>query len=225
MNLEENKHLIRQWELLNPTQTDSRVITVIGAGAIGSWTVLMLAKMGYKNIVVYDYDTVDVENMNCQFYPYSAIGKPKVEALKELVKDFTGVEIVVYNKKFDFVFTDITVVAVDSMEVRAQIFDESMYANFNQLIDARMGSEQAMLYSFPKANMKLRQAYKSSLYTDDEAVQERCTAKATVYTSSLIGGEIAKNIKDITLESVDRLWSLVWNIKSNDLICFKLKDV
>jgi len=220
------KHLTRQWELLNPEQTDKRFITIIGAGAIGSWTALMLAKMGYSNITVYDYDTIEIENMNCQFYPFSAIGQPKVDALRDLIKAFTGINIVTYNKKFDFIYSDITIVAVDSMQTRADIYSDSKYSSAcKHIIDARMGAEQAMLYSFPVNNKKLADAYSTSLYTDGEAVQERCTAKSTVYTSTLIGGLIAKNVKDITLDSIDRVWSLVWNIKTNDLQSFKLKDV
>jgi molybdopterin/thiamine biosynthesis adenylyltransferase len=186
----------------------------------------MLAKMGYKNITVYDYDTIEVENMNCQFYPFSAIGKPKVYALKELVKAFTDVDIIAHNNKFDFIYSDITIIAVDSMATRKQIFEDSMYsAACNQIIDARMGAEQAMMYSFSTHNEMLKVAYANSLYSDEDAVQEKCTAKSTVYTSTLIGGLIAKNVKDITLDSIDRVWSLVWNIKTNDLQSFKLKDV
>jgi hypothetical protein len=219
-------HLIRQWEILNPTQTDTRTITIVGAGATGSWTALMLAKMGYKNIIVYDYDTVDIENMNCQFYPYSAIGKPKVEALKELVKQFTNIDIKVINAKFDYKFTDITVCCADSMEVRKNMFTLSeLDANSNHLIDSRMASEYATIYSLPTHNKKLRDAYSNTLYADSEAVQERCTAKATVYTGSLIGALLAKNIKDITVNSGDVVWSLCWNIKTNDCVSYKSKDV
>jgi hypothetical protein len=93
------------------------------------------------------------------------------------------------------------------------------------IIDARMAAEIAIMYSFPNRHQVLDKAYQSSLYTDAEAVHERCTAKATVYTASLIGGQIAKNVKDITLQSIDRVWSLIWNINTNDLVSFKLKDI
>ena len=63
-----NEHLIRQFDLI-PEDVLGEPITIIGVGAIGSWTTLALAKMGFQNLTVFDDDKVSIENMNSQFYP------------------------------------------------------------------------------------------------------------------------------------------------------------
>jgi tRNA A37 threonylcarbamoyladenosine dehydratase len=74
-----NKYLTRQSDLI-PEAILSTPITVVGAGAIGSFTVLTLAKMGFNNITVFDDDEIDFVNINNQFYRISDIGKKKVDA-------------------------------------------------------------------------------------------------------------------------------------------------
>ena len=61
-------------------------IHVIGAGGVGSWTALLLAKMGCQDITVYDMDEVEDHNVASQFYSEDQLGMNKLDALKENVK-------------------------------------------------------------------------------------------------------------------------------------------
>ena len=72
----------RQLDILDPKSMDVPV-TIIGAGATGSFTALSLAKMGIRNITIYDFDTVEEHNLPNQFYRQCDLGKRKVEALRE----------------------------------------------------------------------------------------------------------------------------------------------
>lgn len=63
--------------------------TVIGAGGIGSWAALALAKMGVRHITVFDPDRVSEENVATQLYPEWAIDVPKVTALTRVVSELT----------------------------------------------------------------------------------------------------------------------------------------
>jgi len=121
-NFSNADHLTRQMDLIPMDRLNER-ITVIGAGAVGSWVVLSLTKMGFTNIKVYDHDTISIENMNCQFYPYKGIGKPKVEVLQSMIKSFANVEIEVVNGKYEdgMPLEGIVISAVDSMDVRKMI--------------------------------------------------------------------------------------------------------
>ena len=58
-------------------------MVIVGVGGIGSVTAEMLARCGIGSLILFDYDTVEVENMNRLFYRPSQCSLPKVEAAKE----------------------------------------------------------------------------------------------------------------------------------------------
>lgn len=187
--------LLRQRDII-PLESLGINIAMIGAGAVGSWTALSLAKMGFLNLVVFDDDVISIENMNCQFYPITAIDKPKVDTLKKMVQDFTGQNISVFNMRYKgtSIMADITISAVDSMAVRKEIFDNT---RSRWLIDPRMAAEKMLLYVVDMQNTKSRESYAKTLYTDADAVHEKCTAKSTIYCANVLSGLVAKAVKDI----------------------------
>jgi molybdopterin/thiamine biosynthesis adenylyltransferase len=218
----DNEHLTRQMDII-PMDILGEPITVIGAGAIGSWVVLSLAKMGFSNITVFDHDKVDTVNLNSQFYPQNAVGELKARALLEMVGHFTGVNINAKAERYERgTFPGIVIAAVDSMEVRATIWTNHVgKAPFTKaIIDPRMGAEDALLYVMNPMDAKDQASYPKSLYTNDDAVQERCTAKATIYTANLLAGLVVKAVKD-RLTRPDYLRVAMWNIGQNELNCFK----
>lgn len=213
------EYLTRQKDII-PSDILQTPITIVGAGAIGSWTTLALAKMGFYNLKVYDFDIVDDENMNAQFYPTSALGKPKVEALKELIFDFTGEEITTLNQKVDWdtFFLGVVLSSVDSMDARKKIFTASKESGqVPFLIDPRMGGEYAQLHTVLFHDEKSVSSYEKTLISDDDAVQERCTAKATIYTANLLSGLVSKSLIDYLRKS-NRLKSVEWDIAQNDVL-------
>ena len=211
-----NEHLTRQMDII-PVETLGEQITIIGCGAIGSFTALSLAKMGFENIKVFDDDKIEIENMNCQFYRHSDIGKPKAEALKSLVKDFTGVEIEAVTEKYvGGTFPGIVISAVDNMKARKLIWDnhKDLGVATKFVIDPRMGAEVALLYTMNPMDEEDVADYETTLYTDDAAVQERCTAKATMYTALMLSGLVAKAVKDIVTKNPYPR-TTTWAIKEN----------
>lgn len=209
-----NQHLTRQLDLI-PMNTLATPVNVIGCGAIGSFTVLALAKMGITNITVWDNDEVSIENMSNQFFRFKDIGTNKALALRELVKDFTGVEIKAHPNLYEGRETGlqgIVVAAVDSMAARAMILDTIKHQSpgVRLLIDPRMSAELYLQYAVkPKDEWYLK-----TLYTDDNSVAERCTAKSTVYTATLAAGLIVKTVKNfITGETYPK--DIAWDIKSS----------
>lgn len=218
------EYLVRQSALI-PQEVLNKKIVIVGAGAIGSFTTLTLAKMGFNNIHVWDFDTVSTENMNCQFFPIESIGMPKTLALKQMVVMFTGTEINIRNggKVNDCVLLrgDILISAVDCMDVRKTILDQ---CGCTHLVDARMGAEYIMMYSVNMLDLKEVANYKKSLYTNDDSEQERCTAKSTMYTVNLIAGLIGKTVKDIVTEGSKRITGLDWSVKENSALWFSGKN-
>ena len=58
-------------------------VAVVGAGALGSWEVYFLHKLGVGRIIVIDRDFVDESDLPRTIYTKEDVGKPKVEVLKE----------------------------------------------------------------------------------------------------------------------------------------------
>lgn len=193
-----SEHLTRQLDLI-PMDKLNQKITVIGAGAIGSFTILALAKMGFQNIEVWDFDKVSPENMNCQWFRISDIGRPKVEALQEIIAAFTGTRIHAINSKWEGnPLEGIVITAVDSMRVRAAVWKSCKKRwQVRWYIDPRMAAEYALSYVMDPSDEKDQITYEKTLYTDENAVQEPCTAKATMYTATMIAGHVAKHVKDV----------------------------
>jgi len=217
-----NEHLTRQSDLV-PLSILSEKITIIGAGAIGGWVTLSLAKMGFEDITVYDFDHFDIVNLNSQFCRISDMGKPKVVALQELVRDFTGTAIAAKHERYEKgIFPGIVISAVDSMSVRRNIWtNHTNKSPFTKaVIDPRMGAMDALLYVMRPMNAKDQDSYSKALYSDSEAIQERCTAKATVWAANLLAGLTVKAVVDV-LTRPDYLRNAQWDIAANDLICFK----
>ena len=60
-------------------------VAVAGLGGLGSNIAVMLAGSGVGELLLVDFDTVDVTNLNRQMYLIPQLGKPKAEALPEIL--------------------------------------------------------------------------------------------------------------------------------------------
>lgn len=189
-------HLLRQYDLI-PEKALGQTITIIGAGAVGSWTSLCLAKMGFARQKVIDMDTIEIENMNCQFYPFADIGEHKAKAIQALVQEFTHEDVAASTDEYKGspLTGNIVISAVDSMAVRKLIF-ENCYADY--LVDPRMSAETLLLHVVNMKDQSQKDSYVKTLYTDGEAMHERCTAKATIYCANILSGLVCKAVKNIS---------------------------
>jgi hypothetical protein len=158
--------------------------------------------------MVMDFDTVDEFNMGCQGYMPSDIGKLKTDALALKFNELTGSRLSTMGKySGGYIPGRIIIAAADSMAVRKLIWENSKTANL--FIDIRMAAEYALIYT------SKMEGYDKTLYSDESAEQERCTAKATVYTAMLASGAVCKIVKDHLVDNKNTR-SVVWNIQSND---------
>ena len=180
----------RQLDVLDVPRLASIPITVIGAGAIGSFTVLALAKSGAERIVVYDDDSIEAHNLPNQWYRMADLGRLKVEALQELVRDMTGVLIDVVPGRFtNQRASEVTICAVDSMDVRIDLWRQ-LHPRPSLYIDARMGAEVGTV----KCVGPFGSWYEDTLYPSAEALHAPCTARATMYCASGLAAFIASQV-------------------------------
>ena len=70
----------------------AKTIVIVGVGALGSHTVQFLRNVDAK-IRIVDFDRVEQKNTQSQFHGKSAIGKPKVQAVGQLMQFLFGLKI------------------------------------------------------------------------------------------------------------------------------------
>ena len=195
---------LRQQDLIDQDKIRRKPITVIGAGAVGSFTTLALAKMGARDMTVYDHDRIEDHNLASQFYPLDELGSYKVESLSKTVKLYTGAEVKGFAEMYeDQNLRGIVVVCVDSMEARRKIWQKvKNNLSVELLIDTRMGAEVALVYAL--SPIEDHGMYRSSLYLDP--VQEPCTRRSICYTalglSALACGKVKKYLENEPFKKV-----------------------
>ena len=61
-------------------------VAVVGVGGVGSVTAEMLTRCGIGKLILFDYDKVELANMNRLFYQPHQAGLSKVEAAKHTLQ-------------------------------------------------------------------------------------------------------------------------------------------
>jgi len=183
---------VRQRDIIPPEKLAALEVTIIGAGAVGSFTCLTLAKMGVTNITVYDGDTVEEHNLPNQWYKPDHVEWNKTDALWDIIVDFTGVELRAHSHHYTHEnLTGIVICAVDTMDTRLLLWREVKKFKPELYIDARMGAEVGKIHVVHPADLASRRRYEEDLYPSSEALHAPCTAKATVYCAAGLGAFIA----------------------------------
>tara|TARA_R110000824_G_scaffold20960_1_gene78627 strand:- start:242 stop:898 length:657 start_codon:yes stop_codon:yes gene_type:complete len=177
-----------------------KIFHILGCGAIGSSAATQLARMGAMEFVLYDLDKVEVQNVGVSHYIYQDIKKPKVVALHEHLKQINP-EIRAfeqYGRFTKFIKTlgegDIVILGFDSMESRLEGAEAALKRpnKPHLLIDGRMGAEEYHQFTLKQPTLK---QYRDTWYSDNNAEDEPCNAKATSYCSNMSGAFIANAIK------------------------------
>jgi len=187
----------KQEALFNPEIEGLQPIHIYGIGSIGSHLALSLAKTGYKNITVYDYDTVELSNTPAQQYKPSQNGMLKTQALKNTVEEATGTTISTENIKITTSFQientigSIHIICFDNIESRQLIYDKLKNSNCH-LIDGRIGGFQYEIYTIKGKNTK----YENSL--EGEFKELTCGEKCLYGVNSLISSKITGQVINIS---------------------------
>ncbi len=259
----EEPHRTRSYDII-PRDILDTPINIIGCGAIGSFTALGLMKTGFKNLHLWDFDKVAIENVGTQLYGATHVRTDKVSALNQLLGQLGppgDLPAMIHNERWncdtldddecsyahdhddeydedDCVMTStpehmrdggIVIMAVDSMKARREIWDSLKDYTENCIsdddvdwvIDGRMGAEHALMYTMAPTDDDADIAtYEKTLYSDDNALQEPCTAAGTAYTALLISGWICKSVKDVLTRNPKYIRIGMWNIADNQQMVY-----
>ena len=89
----------------NLNKIKSITVAVIGVGGVGGYAVESLVRAGISNILVVDYDTVDITNLNRQVISLqNNIGKYKVDVIEERISK-AQYEIS-FKDRYDYIITN-----------------------------------------------------------------------------------------------------------------------
>lgn len=194
----QDSHYSRQMNLISPLNL-RMPITVIGAGSIGSWTVLALSKMGASNVWVYDGDVVEDVNIGSQLYTDGDIDLMKVDALSSKMVLLANAYISTrefYWSPEETVSEGIIIAAVDNMTTRSELYMTHKGKDL-WLIDGRMAANEINIYAF-KLNDEARCSdYEDTLFSDEEAEVIGCSERSVMYNTFTCGGLIASLVARI----------------------------
>ncbi len=217
----------RQLDLVNIEALMRMDISIIGCGGIGSPTTLALAKMGIEQITVYDKDIIEIHNIPNQLHLVNMIDKPKVDSIKKIVKQLTGVNINVDPTHFEQQqLTEITIVGTDSMSSRKRVFEEFLQQKQAKiLIDARMAGNYFNIFYVTKFDKNTLIKYATTILPDDDknVEEQKCTEKAIIYNTFGIASFICNIIKKVANKEYIP-FKYVFDYMSGLLQMFKLED-
>ncbi|MEN8189153.1 MAG: sulfur carrier protein ThiS adenylyltransferase ThiF [Thermodesulfobacteriota bacterium] len=106
-----------------------KCVAICGAGGLGSNIALSLVRSGIQHLVIVDYDTVELSNLNRQFYFLDQVGMVKVDALREnLLRINPHLDLTTHRARVDennfpgfFSGADILVEAFDDADQKAMV--------------------------------------------------------------------------------------------------------
>lgn len=187
--------LSRQKDLV--VSPEAGKVLVVGGGAIGSNVAVTLALTGIKVHIV-DGDNLSKENLAPGLFSGKKLGRPKHEAIAAAVAALGGDASLVTgeNKWFSPESAegyDVVVLAVDSLEVRREIYEAlSETEDFERIlvVDGRIGGHITTVFTV--WTYEERQMYLP--YLQGEVEELPCGRKATAYITRICSGLIVSQI-------------------------------
>lgn len=168
-------------------------VHVIGCGGIGSALVFPLAKLGVREIHVWDKDEVEPHNIPCQLiYRPSDVGMSKVAALRAFLERQEAECTVIPHEEF---VTDATpldgivITGVDSMASRSAIWAAvSSRYEVPLLMDGRIGGERLQLLTLNPSDIDAADKYEQWLFPDSEAAPLPCAERTVIHPPTVLAG-------------------------------------
>ena len=194
-----NMEFLRQLEVFDPEKYSNKRIEVIGVGAVGSYIVWFLTKVGFTNIHIRDHDYVEKVNLPNQCllleHYHERQKLPKVMAVADMVKRGSGITLNTNQKEVvgPEKFGEIVFLAVDKMTVRKKIWEESLKYKLpvRCVIEARMGGDQGRVYTINPCKPSHIDNWEKSLCLDEEAEVSLCGSSISIATTAALIADIA----------------------------------
>jgi len=184
---------LRHLEVFKPEAFGEQQVTVIGLGATGSRIAMSLAKLGIKNLHIYDFDKIEYHNVANQLFGNKQVKQGKCECLASMIEDSTDIKPKWFNKEVtgseslgQYVF-----LLTDTMKSRKEIWEKGLKLNpqIKLLVETRMDVDNGRIYAINPLNSTHIDEYENTFYDDEKTVTSACGATSTVgSTAEIISG-------------------------------------
>lgn len=181
--------LSKSYEFFQPEKKTDR-IHIIGCGSVGSTVAENLARSGVTKFTLWDFDVVEAHNLANQMFREKDVGRPKVEALLELLCEINP-EIEQDTKLQKdgwkgqqlngFIF-----LCVDNIELRREIVEKHFDNPYiKAMFDFRTRLEDAQHYAADWTNEKMKADFLASMNFSHEEAKEETPVSACNVTLSV----------------------------------------
>jgi len=190
-----------QLDIIDMEKLQEKDITIIGCGAVGSFSALVLAKMGINKFTLWDGDTVEEHNLSNQFFERNSLELNKVNATEVNIRCFgSETNLNIYVMPFMFknspLRSEIILASVDTIEARANILKRALKSRKAKLlIDTRMQGEDFTVLTVNLQNQEETESYYQNYIKDVETVEGQCSAKSIIFNVLMISSLVADIIK------------------------------
>ena len=176
-----------------------KTVILAGVGGIGSFCGFLLARMKPVSMFIYDDDIVESVNMSGQLYGQSDLGRPKVSALAEMIRNYADYSSVfAIRERFteESEASDIMICGFDNMAARKLFFNK--WVNHVQskpeeerknclFIDGRLAAEEFQILCIKGDDEYNINRYNNEfLFSDAEADETICSYKQTTFCANMI---------------------------------------
>ena len=176
-----------------------KTVILAGVGGIGSYVGFLLARMKPASMFIYDDDIVEAVNMSGQLYGQSDLGRPKVSALAEMIRNYAGYSSVfAISERFtnESEASDIMICGFDNMAARKLFFNKWLsYVQSKSeeerknclFIDGRLAAEEFQVLCIKGDDEYNINRYSNEyLFSDAEADETICSYKQTTFCANMI---------------------------------------
>lgn len=190
-------------------------VTIVGQGGIGSWTSLLISRLGVRSLLLYDDDVVELGNLSGQFYSTEDVDKFKVDAVANAITKYSYYyNTTVMNEKFvtGSLHSNIVIACLDSMEARKTVFN-TWLATVEALpqearkeclfIDGRLAAETLQVFAVSGDCDSDWRRYENTLFNDHEADSEICSYKQTSFMANMIASVITNVFVNFVASGLD----------------------
>lgn len=199
----------KQTDLYDPDNDAQPSIHVYGAGSIGSHTILSLAKTGFRDITVYDFDHVERGNTPAQMYALDDVDEDKLDAIKERVElhtsyvpDTLAGDVTDYDMTgLDATSGSIHVLALDNIEARKHLVRKLKDMPVH-VLDGRIGGWKYELYYSGECDSNADNALIND-YSEDNFADIECGRKCLYGVNAHIASLITSYIVRIAQRDRD----------------------
>ena len=176
-----------------------KTVILAGVGGIGSYVGFLLARMKPASMFIYDDDIVEAVNMSGQLYGQSDLGRPKVSALAEMIRNYAGYSSVfAISERFtnESEASDIMICGFDNMAARKLFFNKWLSHAQSKpeeerknclFIDGRLAAEEFQVLCIKGDDEYNINRYSNEyLFSDAEADETICSYKQTTFCANMI---------------------------------------